>query len=637
MPAAARLGVDIGSANTKAVVALSDGGRLPLMPDGSPRMRSGVFALPNGGFLVGSAARAAAVEQRDRYIEDPIAALGAGQVQLGDRTIDASDAFAAILTAVHAEANRTVGHALNSVVLTVPPSWGRIRRDTLRQGATAAGFNDIVFVSSSAAATTYVTSATGTHVPVGGYVLVCDSGAAATTLTVLEQADGGFQQLATAVAAGASGRDFDRLLAVHLLEAVTPPGAPKPADDPNDPQWQSVLAAAEDAKVGLAEHERTAVALHDPHPPVVVDRADLAKIARSALASLGAAVAEVLAAADIDHSHLSLVVLTGGNAAVPGMKQALATATGHEPQLPARTDIAAADGALTAATASAPQATTPLQLPRVRLRPADLMRPALFAASSLALLAFVLMTLFTTTNASSLFVHLAEELISAAAVVAVLTAWSVAHLLPTLYLSGPNSNPAEGTALIRATFSGAGVLGFVVSALYGLAVGALIGATTTEYASHAIVPALPIALAALIIGTLARSVPPAAISSWLAQLRHPVAGVLLGSLGVIGMRYAVHAQIDAGTSSVILRVSAALTGIAIAITVIRSRRLQLLTAAVLSVGGFAVASLGNNRAITLAYVVATIWWATTRVAVTARLAYPGLRDRIQRVLAPRSP
>ncbi|WP_344384790.1 Hsp70 family protein [Asanoa iriomotensis] len=599
-------------------------------------MRSGVFALHGGGFLVGSSARAAAVEQPDRYLEDPISALGAGPVQLGDRAIEAHDIFAAILTAVHAEANRIVGHALSAVVLTVPPAWGRIRRDSLRQGATAAGFTDIVFVSSPAAVTTYLTSTTGQQVPSGGYVLVCDSGAAATTLTVLEQSDGGFQQLATVVATGAAGRDVDRLLALHLLDAVTPPGAPQLEEDANDPQWQSVLAAAEDAKVDLAEHDRTAVALHDPHPPVVVDRVALAKIAGPALAALDAATSEVLSAADIDRSHLFLVVLTGGGAALPGMKQAVAAATGHEPRLPGRTDIAAANGALTTATASTPL-TTPLQLPRVKLRLTDFMRPALFAASSLALLAFVLMTLFTTNNASGLFVHLAEELISAAAVAAVLTTWSVAHLLPTLYLSTSNANPSEGAALIRATFSGAGVLGIVVSALFGLAIGALVGATTTEYASHAIVPALPVAAGALLIAALARSVPAPTIPTWLAHLRHPLAAVLLGSLGMIGMRYAVHAQISAGTSSVIIRLSAAITGIAIAMTVVRSRRLQVLTAVILAVGCFSVASLGNVRAITLAYVTGCVWWTATRVGVSARVAYPGLRERVHHLLATRSP
>ncbi|SNS98963.1 Hsp70 protein [Asanoa hainanensis] len=636
MSVTARLGVDIGSATTKAVLALPGGARLPLMPDGSPRMRSRVFALPDGGFLVGSAARAAALEHPDRYLADPMLTIAGASIQLGDRTVDAVEVFAAILTAIKAEATRIAGHQLDLVTLTVPPAWGRIRRDALREAATTAGFTNVVFVSAPAAIATYLASTSANRTTAGGYMLVCDAGAAATTLTVLEHDDHGLQQLATTVAAGASGRDFDQLVAAHLIAAVTPPGQPASAADLQDPQWRSVLAAAEDAKVNLFDHERTAVALHDPYPPVVVDRTDLAKIVQPALAALSAAVTEVLSAADIAGTHLSLVVLAGGNAAMPGMKQVLASTTCHEPQVPVRTDIAAAEGALTAAVGSEVRAAVPAELPRVKLRPTDLIRPALFAASSMALLAAVAMTLWTGDSPTGLTVHLAEELISAAAVVAVLTAWSVAHLLPTLYLAG-DSNVSEGTTLIRATFAGAGALGIVIAALYGLAIGALVGAITTEYASHAIVPAVPVAAGALLVAALARSIPAAAVAAWLTQLRHPVSAVLLGSFGILAMRYAVSAQISPGLSSIIIRIGGAATGLAIAVTLIRSRRLQLLTAAILTIGGFSVSSLGNNRAITLAYIAAIIWWTATRVATTARIAYPQLRARVEQVLTARSP
>jgi hypothetical protein len=573
-------------------------------------MRSGVFVRPDGGLLVGSAARAAAVDHPDRYVDDPSTIVAAGHLDIAQRTITPAQVYAAILTAVRSEANRIAGRPVTAVALTVPSAWGRIRRDVMSEASATAGFTDTVIVTAATAVAAYVTATTGTAVPQPGYVLVCDAGAAAMTLTVLEQHPDGLQQLSAAAVAAAAGRDIDRIVAAYLLEAVTPPGATLPMTDTDATQWRAVLATAEDAKVALVDRDRVAVALHDPHPPVVLDRRELAKITGPAYAALGTAVDDVLAAADINPGHLNLVVLTGAGATLPGVEELLANSAGRPPVVPDRTDIAAADGALTATDGSGDtRDTAPASIPRVRLRATDLVRPALLGGASLALLAAVVITMWTTSGPSRYpAVHLAEELISAAAVVAVLTAWSVAHLLPTLYLTGQTPNPDEAVALIRATFAGAGTLGIAVATLYGLAIGALVSPINTEYASTAIVPALPVALGALVIAALAKSVPLAAIPAWLGQLRHPLAGVLLGSVGILAMRYAVSAQIGPGLMAIIIRLGAMATGIAIALTVVRSRRLKILTAAVLAIGGATVASLANNRIITLAYIAAASSW-----------------------------
>jgi hypothetical protein len=201
-------------------------------------------------------------------------------------------------------------------------------------------------------------------------------------------------------------------------------------------------------------------------------------------------------------------------------------------------------------------------------------------------------------------------------------------------LSGDSADHREAVALIRVCFAGAATLGIAVAGIYGLGVGALLGATRTEYLSHAVTPAIPVAVAAFLVAALAGSVPAPAIPGWLAQLRHPLTAVLLGTVGILAMRYAVSSPIGPALMSLIIRAGAAATGVAIAFTIVRNGLIRAMTATLLAIGGLAVGSLGNNRAITLTYLFAVIWWAATRLAITVRAAYPELRRRLQQLLPP---
>ena len=114
------------------------------------------------------------------------------------------------------------------------------------------------------------------------------------------------------------------------------------------------------------------------------------------------------------------------------------------------------------------------------------MRPALARAASIALFAFTFMTMWTTGQGRlAVDIHIATELISAAAALAVRTAWSAAHLIPTLALAGNTAETRTAALLVRRAFSVAAGFGVTVALIYGLAVGVLLGATTTEYLSAA--------------------------------------------------------------------------------------------------------------------------------------------------------
>jgi hypothetical protein len=191
------------------------------------------------------------------------------------------------------------------------------------------------------------------------------------------------------------------------------------------------------------------------------------------------------------------------------------------------------------------------------------------------------------------YVGIAAELISAAATVAMLTAWTAAHLLPGIYLSGASPDDPVALAFVCRSYT--------IAAFYGLAVGALIGATTTEYLAAALTPAVPAAAGLLIVAAFATSIPPASLAGWLQHLRHPVIPVLLAAAGILAMRYAtagLGSLIPAGPA-VMLRLGAALTGAGIALTVTRRPLTRAISTAILALGCAVVASTANTRLITL--------------------------------------
>jgi hypothetical protein len=624
-----RVGIEIGSATTKAIVTTADGGRIPLMPDGFAHMSTGVFIDPaTDRPLVGTSARAAGLDQPHLYIRDPIQHLAHGHVDVGGHSVAAVDLCTAILETVQREATRVTGHAITSAAIAVPPDWGPKRRATLEQAANRAGFTDPTFVAAPAAVATYLASTTGQAWKTGDCLLVCDAGASTLRLTVLQQTATGFTQLATARVDDAGGHTVDALISRQLLDrAVGSATWLRPTDNDHQADFDPLLTSTQLAKEQLAATTQTAVALPPPHPPAALSRADLTAILEPVYDRVRTTIADVIASADVDSSHLAAVILTGGGAHLPGLATALTTATGRPPITPDRVDLAAADGALTATTGTR-SPVPPIRLPTIRLRAADLVRPVLAGVSSLALFAFTLMTVWISGDGRlAADVHVATELVSAAAAVAVLTAWSAAHLIPTLALAGNTAETRTATLIIRRAFTIAAGFGVTVAVIYGLAVGALLGATTTEYLTASLA-AVPIAALALLIAALAPAVPPAAVPNWLVNLRPAIPPIVLGGAGLVIMRYAVTqpGNLVPGGADLFLRFGAALAGIAIALTVTRSPLIRMAGAALLGVGGLIVASMQNSRLITLAYVAATTWWAATAAARTVRSAYPSLHS-----------
>jgi hypothetical protein len=361
---------------------------------------------------------------------------------------------------------------------------------------------------------------------------------------------------------------------------------------------------------------------------VALCRPDLAALLEPVVDRVAAQVTDILATADIDRTHLTAVVLTGGGAHLPGLAHAVQVTTGQAPVVPDRGDLAPADGALTATGITATTSASSTPLPTVRPRATDVVRPVLAGLASVVLFGFALGTVWTTGNARlAADIHLADEVISAAAVAAMLAAWASGHLIPSIYLVGESGGSRPAALLARRAFLVTAGFGLGAAVIYGLGAGALFRISGTPYLEPALWPAIPMAAAMLALAALAPAVPPAAQPSWLAELRLPLTPVLLATAGILLMRYAVTQPpnlVPLGPDF-LARVGAAVTGIAIALTVARSPLIWMAGGLLLGIGGLLVGNPLNTRPVVLAFVAAAIWWAALAAGRTARASLPTFR------------
>jgi hypothetical protein len=72
-----------------------------------------------------------------------------------------------------------------------------------------------------------------------------------------------------------------------------------------------------------------------------------------------------------------------------------------------------------------------------------------------------------------------------------------------------------------------------------MAAGGVFGISATQYLGYALYAAFPVVVAMLLVAVLAPAIPPRSQPSWLAGLRLPIVPVLVATVGILLMRYAV--------------------------------------------------------------------------------------------------
>jgi len=351
------IGIDLGTTNSLVAYVDEATGLPRVIPDadGRPLLPSVVAFTPDG-IVVGEPARRQLarrpadtvysvkrlmgrgfedVKDEARYLPFRILA-GEGLVRLavGGREVTPPEVSAVVLKALKERAERHFGESVEKAVVTVPAYFNDAQRQATKDAGRIAGLDVVRIVNEPTAASL----AYGLHRLSEGVVAVYDLGGGTFDVSILRVKDGVFEVLATNGDTHLGGDDFDRVLALWLLEDIAARHHTELDRDcvdlARDPEaMQELRLAAEAAKIRLSSEERTTLTL--PFAGFTyrreMTRADLERLVeplvgrtlgpcRRALADAG------LSAADIDE-----VVLVGGSTRVPLVRRRVQELFGKTP------------------------------------------------------------------------------------------------------------------------------------------------------------------------------------------------------------------------------------------------------------------------------------------------------------------
>jgi hypothetical protein len=636
-PPRARLGIDYGTATTAAVLALPGGPVVPLLVDDAPAVPSGVFADPDDGhIIVGREAQHYALNRPDCYLPDPKQHITAGRIPVAGREVDVLDLIAATLRHLAREAVRVAGGPVAQATMTVPSDWGPRRRGLLREAAIRAGLAEPDLVADPVAAA----SALHAAIPAapGACLVVVDAGAGSLHASVVQHGHSGWQVLATADAKGAGGRDVDDTIATHAGGVLAAADAAawnrlqQPASLEDLRSRRALWEAARQAKHTLWYTPSTLIPLPAPHLPAVLNQQQFTALVAPLLERVTAVLDDVIAAADVDRSHLTAVLLTGGGAHLAGLAETITARTGLSPTVPERPDHVFAEGALHASAAGRPAPPQPQtgEAPRTQLRLRHAVAPTVLLAASLTVIAQTLVTADVYRQGLQPYVVTNSAGFSIAALSALLAALAAAHMVTTggvvIDAAGTDPPPPVWAArLVAKSYTSAAAIGLTIAALYGMLAGAYYRMADNPFIRWSLLAALPVAIAAVATALLSTRLPADTRPRSLHRLRQPVIPVVLAAAGTLLMWASLTITPPASTLHLygpVGRIGAATVGVAIALTVTRHRLLRTVVGTILAVGAAAVFTLTNATLIQLAYVAAVTWWWLVQLADTVRTAAP---------------
>lgn len=360
--------IDVGTSGTR--VALVEGDRSGLIrePGGATYVWPSSVCLDDTGYLVGTAAERRKRAIPRRYIDGPRRAVDAqASMWLENHEVTGAQALTAYLSAVHTEAHQQYGAPIHRLTLTAPADYlpGDPRREALVAAGVAAGFPDVELVTDAVCAA--LDPETGSGLPAGGLVLVCDLGATWTTAVV--QVRGNHTTLLTCQTS-AAGHDLDALLINDLRSegrAWIEPLFAAPGDAGLRAYYEAIDFTRR-LKHQLADADEVTDHLTPLAPPYRLTREWLAAFAAPALRWLVSSCLTVVQEAGATLGDLSAIVLAGGGARLPMVEAALRTGLDQQIRTSAEPELAVARGAARWSVGAVTRA-VPADRPRWRIEP----------------------------------------------------------------------------------------------------------------------------------------------------------------------------------------------------------------------------------------------------------------------------
>jgi len=353
-----RLGIDLGTSTTVAVLSGAAGPARTLLFDASPLLSSAVFAGPDADLRTGQDAERAATAHPDGLEPNPKRRIDEDTVWLGRREYPVVDILAAILARVAAEARRVAGEDPQSVVLTHPAAWGRARLNVLVQAADQAGLAIAGLVPEPVAAAAYFVTALQRNLAVGRCVVVYDLGAGTFDVSVVQRTQNGFDVVASDGLTDVGGLDLDAVIVAHARGLTgTATGVWGSLDWPQtlaDRQARHALwSGARAAKEQLTRHATADLYVPLVDTAVHLTRDEFEKAAHPHLERTVALTVAVLRDAGVGPERIDGVFLVGGSSRIPLAATMLHRTLRITPTVVDQPELVVAEGCLHAPATSA--------------------------------------------------------------------------------------------------------------------------------------------------------------------------------------------------------------------------------------------------------------------------------------------
>ncbi len=322
-----RLGIDLGTTNTVATVAV-DGAPVEMVGLGvnTPQMRSMLYLNGDDRMLVGDSAASRGSADPSRLIIDPRRELGADvPLVVGGREVTAEEATAAVLGFVRDRATAQQGGAPTETVVSYPARWSEYQLECFDRAIAAADLGPVRrCTEAEAAAATY---AARNPLADGARIAVYDLGGGSCEVTVLERTPTGVKTVGQAEGAEhPSGADFDEAIFRLVLGGLGDRGRDLKADDPETrARLAEVRRGCTQAKEDLSTESETAVTVSLPgySTKVRLSRAEFESLVRPAVRESIAMASRVLRGAGVGATDLAAIVLVGGCCRMPIVRDLL--------------------------------------------------------------------------------------------------------------------------------------------------------------------------------------------------------------------------------------------------------------------------------------------------------------------------
>ncbi|GIG89827.1 Hsp70 family protein [Plantactinospora endophytica] len=347
----ARLGIDFGTYNTVAVLALAGRDPRPLLFDGSPLLRSAVCADTGERLLVGQDALHTALSLPQSYEPYPKRCVDEGTVLLGGREMSVEELFAAPLRRVASEVRLVTSEPVTEAVLTYPAAWGTHRRGTLLAAANKV-LPTVRLVAEPVAAANFFVEVAGRELPVGQCAVVYDFGAGTFDVTVVRRDVDGFEVLATEGLADCGGLDIDAAIVERIGATIgsrdetlwTRLTSPDTTSDRR--ASQQLWANARAGKEMLTRSTTTLVHVPLFDVDLPLGREELEELAEPVIARTVSTTRALLGRVTDGESSVAAVFLSGGSSRMPAVATALHRALDIAPSVVEQPELVVAEGSL---------------------------------------------------------------------------------------------------------------------------------------------------------------------------------------------------------------------------------------------------------------------------------------------------